>query len=104
MITLYEDTDRYFIVDPDKPILEIQKAHILKADITQAKIDAYVASGNYEVTPYSEWTAGWEFNRRQPTADGGYGTWWEQLEILGEGGETAHMAHCAAVKTAYPKP
>ncbi len=34
----------------------------------------------------------------------GYGTWRQQLELLGEQGAAAFQAHAAAVKARFPKP
>ncbi len=34
----------------------------------------------------------------------GYGTWQQQLEVLGEQGLDAFQAHTAAVKARFPKP
>jgi len=42
--------------------------------------------------------------RQKPTSQGGYGTWQEQLEILGEQGIGTFQQHITNVKTAHPKP
>lgn len=42
--------------------------------------------------------------RQSSVADGGYGTYNEQFEILGEQGIGAYQQHVAAVKTRHPKP
>jgi len=42
--------------------------------------------------------------RKKNLADGGYGTWQEQFEIMNEQGFAAWQTHCAAIKTNIPKP
>ena len=42
-------------------------------------------------------------DRQGSIIDGGYGTWGEQLEIIGEQGIGAFQSHIAAVKAAHPK-
>jgi hypothetical protein len=46
----------------------------------------------------------WLDKRLKSIADGGYGTMSEQLEMFGEQGEVAFMAHIQTVKTNHPKP
>ena len=41
--------------------------------------------------------------RQQPLSENGYGTPTEQLEMMNEQGFTAWQAHCAEVKTRFPK-
>jgi len=45
----------------------------------------------------------WEKQRRSTMVDGGYGTYAEQLELLGEQGIEAYLAHIADVKARIPK-
>ena len=45
----------------------------------------------------------WEEKRTASKADGGYGTWGEQFEMIGEGTMAAYKTHIAAVKTRHPK-
>lgn len=46
----------------------------------------------------------WLSARTASMADGGYGTWAEQLEMIGEQGMTVYQAHIATVKSNHPKP
>jgi hypothetical protein len=41
--------------------------------------------------------------RMQSIAQGGYGSWNEQMEMMNEQGFEAWQAHCAAVKARFPK-
>ena len=46
----------------------------------------------------------WSDKRREKVASGGYGTWQEQMEIIGEQGIDAFQEHIQTVKAAIPKP
>lgn len=45
----------------------------------------------------------YQTRRRKNIADGGYGTWQEQLEMIQEKGINAWKNHCAQVKLDHPK-
>ncbi len=45
----------------------------------------------------------WVNKRKAKVGDGGYGSFSEQLEILGEQGIDAYQQHIADVKAAHPK-
>tara|TARA_Y100000310_G_C20560754_1_gene752935 strand:- start:66 stop:380 length:315 start_codon:yes stop_codon:yes gene_type:complete len=46
----------------------------------------------------------WEDNRIAKIEDGGYGTWREQMEMIGEQGIDVFQTHVQTVKATYPKP
>jgi hypothetical protein len=46
----------------------------------------------------------WKDKRKEPIAQGGYGTIAEQLEMIGEQGIGVFQAHIQTVKTNNPKP
>ena len=64
------------------------------------------ADQNAWIVEYEEYLASIVYaeKRRSSIADGGYGTWQEQLELLGEHGIGAFQRHIASVKAGYPKP
>ena len=66
-------------------------------------VNDYIAQGNTP-TPYSAPEKSWVDKRTASMADGGYGTWSEQLEMIGEQGMDAYQAHIASVKSNNPKP
>jgi hypothetical protein len=66
-------------------------------------VQDWIDAGNTP-TPYTPPVETWLDKRLKPIADGGYGTFAEQLEMFGEQGEVAFMAHIQTVKTNHPKP
>jgi hypothetical protein len=74
-------------------------------DVPQrVRYNEWLAEGNtpQAADPIPEPT--WKEKRQANIADGGYGTQWEQLEMIGEQGMDVYQAHIAAVKAAIPKP
>jgi len=65
-------------------------------------VQEWIDAGNTP-TPYVEPEKSWTDKRTASMADGGYGTWSEQLEMIGEQGMTAYQAHIATVKSNHPK-
>lgn len=65
-------------------------------------IQEWIDAGNTP-TPYVEPEKSWTDKRTASIADGGYGTWTEQLEMIGEQGMTVYQAHIATVKSNHPK-
>lgn len=63
--------------------------------MTDEEYNAYIAG----ITPEKTW----QEKRRASIAEGGYGTWQEQLEMINEQGLEAWQAHCAQVKLNIPK-
>jgi hypothetical protein len=45
----------------------------------------------------------WQKKRQKSFVKGGYGTWQEQMEIIGEQGIDAFQAHIAKIKSDHPK-
>lgn len=66
-------------------------------------VQEWIDAGNTP-TPYVEPEKSWTDKRTASMADGGYGTWSEQLEMIGEQGMDAYQAHIASVKSNNPKP
>ena len=66
-------------------------------------VQEWIDAGNTP-TPYVEPEKSWVDKRTASMADGGYGTWSEQLEMIGEQGMDAYQAHIAKVKSDNPKP
>jgi hypothetical protein len=66
-------------------------------------IQEWIDAGNTP-TPYVVPEKSWEEKRTAKMADGGYGIWSEQLEMIGEQGMTVYQAHIASVKAAHRKP
>jgi hypothetical protein len=86
---------------PDVDDLEkLQDEQLTNAIALIAEFDAY-ENGTAEYAPENLMT--YAEKRRQPIAKGGYGTCNEQLEIMNEQGFEAWQAHCAEVKTRFPK-
>jgi len=65
-------------------------------------VQEWIDAGNTP-TPYVEPEKSWTDKRTASMADGGYGTWAEQLEMIGEQGMTVYQAHIATVKSNHPK-
>ena len=65
-------------------------------------VQEWIDAGNTP-TPYVEPEKTWLDKRTASMADGGYGTWTEQLEMIGEQGMTVYQAHIATVKSNHPK-
>jgi len=65
-------------------------------------VQEWIDAGNTP-TPYVEPEKSWVDKRTASMADGGYGTWSEQLEMIGEQGMTVYQAHIATVKSNHPK-
>ena len=70
-------------------------------DVLKAQIDA--GDPDLTILPWAPPSVGWKGNRTSNVAGGGYGSFSEQLEILGEQGISAYQQHIAAVKAAHPK-
>ena len=66
-------------------------------------VQEWIDAGNTP-TPYVAPEKSWTDKRTASMADGGYGTWSEQLEMIGEQGMDAYQAHIAKVKSDHPKP
>jgi len=67
------------------------------------KLQVWLDAGNTPI-PFVAPEKSWVDKRTASMADGGYGTWSEQLEMIGEQGMTAYQAHIASVKSDHPKP
>ena len=65
-------------------------------------VQEWIDAGNTPI-PYVEPEKTWTDKRTASIADGGYGTWSEQLEMIGEQGMTVYQAHIATVKSNHPK-
>ena len=84
------------IKSPENEISGYEKLTFpLPADVAQELSDFENGTGDY--------APNYKKLRQQPIADGGYGTWQEQLEILNEQGLEAFKTHCTAVKARFPK-
>jgi len=71
----------------------------------EAKLLQQIADGEAEFGPDDDRTPKptWEEKRTASIADGGYGTWREQFEMIGEGTMAVYKTHIAEVKTRHPK-
>ena len=65
-------------------------------------VQDWISQGNTP-TPFVAPEKSWVDKRTASMADGGYGTWSEQLEMIGEQGMTVYQAHIATVKSNHPK-
>jgi hypothetical protein len=71
------------------------------------KMLAEIEAGTAELLPVLPIEIHWVDKRQASIEDGGYGSIREQLEMLGEGDETAlakFQVHNRAVKARFPKP
>lgn len=85
----------------------------ISAAINGKQVSVPVAPGNrhYDemvelgitIAPYVAPVETYADRRTKNIADGGYGTFSEQLEIIGEQGISAFQSHIAAVKARHPK-